>query len=441
MSSVNHPIGENCHIKESMILSVNENKENLNDLLTLVKDQHIETLNAMETPVSDLIQQEGKHFLMGKELSAKVKNEQDSNKAKQDLNFPIHNLPRVIKRENGSVLNIHGQVKLRKHKRGPLKSHTCETCHKRFSSAVCLKRHSSLHKPDPPSFTCDVCSHKAPTKGNLIRHMKVHGICGICWKQYSRRKDLELHMTVHSTKPEPYFCDVCSQTFSTRKDLVRHIENHFRVGKLVCKICSIQFPNTSSMSLHMRGKHLDFGTDATLKRQTQKQSCPVCHKQFLNGNDLNRHMNVHSKPKAFFCDLCPKEFSSQKHLGKHRRNHLRLGFITCKVCSKEFRDKAGLRRHMVTHSSSNQNKLYCYQCLRNFGSLSDFKSHMHQHEGSHTCGICSRVFSFKTNLTRHVKKHHFKLDLLCCQICGRETQSKSDLTRHMVAMHSDTCKK
>ena len=435
LTSVNGPKGGVWLTKENRILSVYERKENTNDLLTLVKDRHTEISNGIENSVSNLIQQEGKVFFLENErsVSGKDENEQDSNKAAQDFGFPIYNLPNIIKRDNGSVSNTHAQIKRKGHKRGPLKSHMCETCHKCFSSALVLKRHSVLHEHDPPSFACDVCSYKTRAKGNLIRHKKTHGICGVCLKKYPRGKDLDRHMDVH--KHEQYICDICRQTFRERKYLIRHIEHHFRVGKVVCKICSIQFPNENSLNLHMHvhGEHLESHTNVTLERQKPKHSCPVCQKQFLNGDDLNGHMTVHSKHHV--CDLCLKEFSSQKHLTKHIRNHSRLGFIPCKVCSKKFRDTTSLKIHMKVHLSSDQSKLFCFQCLRQFDTMSDFKLHMLQHKGSHTCGICSQVFSFKSNLTRHVRQYHFKLGILYCQICGKEAWNKSDLTRHMKAKH------
>ena len=466
VTSGNHPKREVWQIKENMILSVFERTENTNDLLTVVKDKQIETSNAMETSGSNLITEEGKVLVFENEQSVKDENEQDSNKATQDFTFPIYNLPSVIKKEKSSVSKIQVQTKLNRHKRKPLECYQCEICCKRFSSALCLKRHSVLHQPDPPSFTCKICPQIVTTKGSLLKHMKVHGICGFCWKQYSQRKDLDLHMrTVHSTKPQPYFCDLCSQTFLSRYYLVRHIEDHVRVGKFICKFCSIQCPNKYSLSHHMH-VHLDgdslerqkdkrqsfycdacsqsfdckgsLGIHMKQRHRLDKQSCPVCEKQFSSSVNLNHHMSsVHiDKRQTLLYDICPKGFSSQKHLTKHRRNHFRHGFIHCKVCSKQFRDTAGLKRHMITHLSSDQSKLYCYQCLQQFDTISDYTVHMHQHEGSHTCAICSQVFGFKSNLKRHVMKYHFKIGLLYCKICGKGSQNKTDLSRHMIAKHS-----
>ena len=441
LTSVNHPIGEVCQLEENTILSLYERKENTNHLLTTVKEQHIETFNAMDNSVSSLDKEEGKYLILEKELSVKDENEQDSYETAQNFEFPIHNFPSVIKKRNDSVSNIHAQIKLKGHKRESFESYTCGKCNKRFSSSLCLKRHSVLYKHDLPSFTCKVCSHKTAKKGNLIRHMKVHGVCGVCLKKFSRRKDLDLHMaTVHSTKHELYFCDLCSQTFVSKFYLVRHIEDHFRVEQVVCKICSIQFSNRNSLSHHMHvhldGKHLESDTDVTLKRQKHKHSCSVCQKLFLNDDDLNRHITVHSN--RYLCDLCHKGFSSQRHLTRHIKTHLRLGFIPCKICSKTFRDTTSLNRHMKMHPSSDQSKLYCNQCNQHFDTISDFNLHRLQHEGSHKCNICPRVFSLKSNLKRHVMQYHFKIGLLCCKICGKESQNKTLLSRHMIAKHSYT---
>ena len=445
---VNELKGGAIHVNDNFMSRVNKETTNIGNTVTASQTENLKYIKTKDDSmtVSNLIKQEGKDLFWENELSVEEENEQDSYEAAQDFEFPIHNPPIVIKRENGSVSNVHEQIKLKRPKLEPLQSHTCETCYKRFSSALCLKRHYVVHEADRSSFTCKVCSRKFTRKGDLTRHMKVHGICGFCWKQYSRRKDLDLHMrTVHSTKPQPYFCDLCSQTFFSRYYLVRHIEDHVRVGKVVCKFCSIQFPNKSSLGHHMRG-HLDgenlrqsfycnvcsqnFDSKTSLGIHVKKHhrldnhSCPVCQKQFLNGDTFNRHMSVHldNKRQTLLCDLCPKTFSSQKHLTNHRRNHSR--------------DKSDLTRHMIPQLSSDQSKLYCYQCLQQYDTISDYTLHMQQHEGSHTCAICSQVFSFKSNLKRHVIQYHFKLGLIYCQICGKGTWNKSDLSRHMIAMHS-----
>ena len=124
------------------------------------------------------------------------------------------------------------------------------------------------------------------------------------------------------------------------------------------------------------------------------------------------------------CTVCPykKRFQLKQSLLRHIRNDhtgedgdkalANLGETpyTCQKCNKNFASERGLKQHEtdIKKPCDATRRLHCDYCAKQFKTVKYRKIHerIHTGENSHTCQYCKKVFSQRSNLTVHVKKHH-----------------------------------
>lgn len=76
------------------------------------------------------------------------------------------------------------------------------------------------------------CGREFQLKGNLKRHMNIHGgdkqfSCAWCGRGFLRKADMEVHTRVH-TGEKPHACRFpgCDRSFARRSDLLSHERTH-----------------------------------------------------------------------------------------------------------------------------------------------------------------------------------------------------------------------
>lgn len=152
-------------------------------------------------------------------------------------------------------------------------------------------------------------------------------------------------------------------------------------------------------------------------------------------NEHNTHLDMLNR--MYQCKVCKKYFRSFQGLRAHSRAHTTY----CKQCSTEFQNHAIYRRHIKYH-----NENICYNCNKGFASDLARTTHELLHDtctdlnSKFTCGICSRGYSSRLVLLRHLRTVHKKeVFVFFCGECDGVNEysftDKTDLFKHLKEFH------
>ena len=159
---------------------------------------------------------------------------------------------------------------------------------------------------------------------------------------------------------------------------------------------------------------------ATVCRQAQKSFvCEYCSRTFHDESLLKDHIaTVHLRAIEHRCDQCGKVLGSAMTLIIHQRQlHERRFQQTCDGCGRQFTRLAGLINHLTrTHPHLLPDKyrrrldqFTCTECDARFLRRSSLQQHVDiRHGGApkYMCPICSRRFSCRRYVFRHIRCHH-----------------------------------
>ena len=218
--------------------------------------------------------------------------------------------------------------------------------------------------------------------------------CPVCGIVISRRRNLKIHMLVHSEE-KPHLCSECGQEFRQTGSLVAHMRKHRNERPFVCHVCAASFPLLGSLNVHLQ-------THADVK----PYSCEECGRAFSRASDLSTHMARHSGLRAYGCSLCDQSFVTSSELTRHVRLHTGEKPYVCSVCQKRFRLKKTMMEHVRTHT--NDKPYLCKTCGKTFAHVSTFRSHCRLHTGEKPfqCSECPKAFPSSGNLTQHLWHKH-----------------------------------
>lgn len=184
----------------------------------------------------------------------------------------------------------------------------CSNCKKSYSQRSTLKRHSEtcgktkLLKPSL-KFKCDYCAYKTPLKSNLRLHIQGRHLprdpslnkCKRCQFSFSHPSSLLKHSRM------------CGKTKAFKHSLKRY---H-------CNYCSFKADLKSSLSFHIKVKHLPQDPNNLCK-------CTKCDKMFTHPKYLTKHSkfcsastNMKRASLPFSCAHCDFIAYRKPHLSEH----------------------------------------------------------------------------------------------------------------------------
>lgn len=224
------------------------------------------------------------------------------------------------------------------------------------------------------------------------------------------------------------------------------------------------FLNVKELKNHIKADHpekdkscigcgLDCGTRKALLEHIQTHgsytpegrsfyNCEHCTRKFLSEYNLVVHKrNEHSTCTTLICKSCGKNFKNAKFLANHEEKHRRGELPTekpeyvCGQCSKVFSQKANLERHVrTTHKRIKSHT--CNECGKNFVDSTRLKEHRWIHTGHkpYACNYCEKSFRHKNHVRHHEANAHGESKKFSCHKCTKSFcyayQLKTHLTNH-----------
>lgn len=167
--------------------------------------------------------------------------------------------------------------------------------------------------------------------------------CGLCWESFPLLKDLRRHQSnVHDGNA--YACDICNCLTRTYAEIQTHIIRiHCNEQRFLCQHCGKGYKFIWEQRRHERKKHTGVVPERT-------HACHLCDKKFFISSSLNKHVkSVHINLRSFRCNVdgCNKAYNQKSYLQYHHRQvHLKQNHHSCVICEKTFSFKGNLTVHM-----------------------------------------------------------------------------------------------
>ncbi|XP_076238969.1 uncharacterized protein LOC143182094 isoform X8 [Calliopsis andreniformis] len=251
-------------------------------------------------------------------------------------------------------------------------TYTCDICQTVFEQKSKILRHitskHSFHRP----FKCATCSktfkYKCDLKAHRLTHQEVDSsllhCCDKCDYRTKAKHNLKAHYIRRHTDDYKFACEHCGKRFKMEWDLKFHIGTHGS-SQHMCDICGKFYTSNYSLYKHRKVAHLN----------EYKFQCSVCNKRLLTQENLDSHMEQHSR--TYECKECGKVFASKRYLATHVTTHTGVKPYMCQICKKNFRTSHMRNTHLLTHSA----------------------------ERPHICDLCGQSFKRRYYMIEHRRKH------------------------------------
>ena len=185
---------------------------------------------------------------------------------------------------------------------------------------------------------------KRESKSKAIK-LKIFS-CDFCESQFSNKWRFEKHMTSHTDAvlSSAVQCEICSKKFAPTK-----IQSHRQGCPRPARIKTAAQKNKKKDPLKIvKKKDYRRSIDGRYK-------CPfteICSYTSRYGNNLAKHVRIHTGEKRYSCDFCDKRFTDPSSRAKHMLTHPESGAVKCKKCSLFFMPMK-LEDHMINCKRNN----------------------------------------------------------------------------------------
>ncbi|XP_072155749.1 transcription factor IIIA [Bemisia tabaci] len=200
--------------------------------------------------------------------------------------------------------------------------------------------------------------------------------------------------------------------------------------------CKASFPRPSKLRLHIKKIHL--------KEQLFVCTYSNCDKNYTQAAHLKRHIEINHErsggtPFQAKCSFagCKAVLSTKWGLVRHERTHMSKDEFKCLHCSRSFTKKVFLEKHMVTHHSHGQPHYQCSQCPLAFNTHHRYHQHMSRTHAVYFCNRagCNMVrFEDHNKLRAHESSIHFPVKFQCAE-CSKKFSRRMFLVEHISSEH------
>lgn len=341
------------------------------------------------------------------------------------------------------------------------------------------------HQPDSTAvseelrYKCSECGKAFFYKKFLTQHQKNHSVvrpqvCSYWGKGLRNKGRLNDHVYLR-TGERPFVCSVCGRTFAKSYSLDQHKQMH--TGQRPVKgsserevvALSDEGPHsnvnevmTSESTDHMtENEHpvsnsneqeappssgegpgvspLQGQTKVSLKTRddtigsSEHQSTHTVERPnlstFRQKANLNEHMSLHTKKRAFDCEVCGKTFIKSSYLLQHKRLHTGERPYLCSYCGKTYAFKSSLLNHRCVYQG--QLPYSCSICGKRFSQSSSVAPHERLHTGERPflCSTCGKGFTTSGALIVHTRRHTGERPYKC-EVCGKGYVQSGHLVDH-----------
>ena len=200
----------------------------------------------------------------------------------------------------------------------------------------------TVNKPTP-KIPCTICGVKVlhPERHLRLTHNQVleKKPCPVCGKLV---RNLIPHMMwKHNPDSKKFSCTECSYVSKCVTNVKLHMQIHSEERReFPCDKCESVLSSKSGRDLHIRRVH-----------EKQKQTCPICQKQFISS--LDKHFQTVHEGKRFPCEFCGHQSTQMSSLKMHIEAKHKGVKHNCEHCGKSFSQVGTLNLHIkAKHLSS-----------------------------------------------------------------------------------------
>ncbi|KAJ6637460.1 Zinc finger protein, partial [Pseudolycoriella hygida] len=254
----------------------------------------------------------------------------------------------------GHVYEAHGDVQ-KKETIGP----ECGFCKNVFEDASVRRRHYNNmecivflicgtcdEKFDNLSAYIDhvYAEHLKPNPDGSIPPMPTDAMSSSEFNSSNDQDPTSPSLQSYASLKYPQNCKVCGKQYNNYYNVLRHMESKhpFQLPDTYrCEPCDIGYPRQTELREHMFKMH--GVTMPKIKRESF--TCRICLMTFDNKDVWIEHQAVnHSQ---FYCSQCDMETESKEELEAHLETHTKLKMFTCTVCYHSFHTERGLETHLA----------------------------------------------------------------------------------------------
>ena len=247
------------------------------------------------------------------------------------------------------------------------------------------------------TFNCPHCAYSASKKGQVRKHLSVHGIflCAHCEFACDRSDLLEEHRHVrHPGLCGRRLCKKCRVLFQSSELEAHELQCSGEKQRWACQTCGKEFKFLSVMKAHAHKWHPppEDGISAKLVDTTSdtasSKACSVSSRPpSVTLNPTQSDAVIGREMKQFQCSECGKMFKTKWTLSNHALSH--GGGVTPFCCDIDgcsaviFRSDKELNCHRMAVHRLGPTKYACSQpgCTMKFAKYGHFKRHQLTHAG------------------------------------------------------------